>query len=132
MKVVRSLLLGTTAGFVVVAGAQAADMETKVKSADYVKVCNLYGEGFYQIPGEGDICIRVGATARLDGGLNTDGNGGPFIGSGADSRNNRIDTRDFLFQGRGTVWFDARQMTQYGVLKAYFSGGFDASTGASA
>ena len=86
---------------------------------------------FTRSPGEGDICIRIGATARLDGGVNADGNGGPFIGSGADSRNNRIDTRDFLFQGRGTLWFDARQMTQYGVLKAYFSGGFDASTGSS-
>jgi hypothetical protein len=134
MKMLRNLLLGTAAGFVAVAAAQAADLESDKapKSADYVKVCSLYGEGFYQIPGEGDICIRIGATARLDGGFNADGNGGPFIGSGADSRNNRIDTRNFLFQGRGTVWFDARQMTQFGVLKAYFSGGFDASTGASA
>jgi hypothetical protein len=135
MKLVRSLLLGTAAGLIAVAAARAADMENDEvkapKSADYVKVCSLYGEGFYQIPGEGDICIRIGATARLDGGFNADGNGGPFIGSGADSRNNRIDTRDFLFQGRGTVWFDARQMTQFGVLKAYFSGGFDGSTGAS-
>jgi hypothetical protein len=134
MKMLRNLLLGTAAGFVAVAAAQAADLESDKapKSADYVKVCSLYGEGFYQIPGEGDICIRIGATARLDGGFNADGNGGPFIGSGADARNNRIDTRNFLFQGRGTVWFDARQMTQFGVLKAYFSGGFDASTGASA
>src|ERR1700688_2955636 len=131
MRMVKSLLLGTAAGFVAVAAAQAADLEIDKapKSADYVKVCNLYGEGFYQIPGQGDICIRIGATARLDGGFNADGNGGPFIGSGADSRNNRIDTRDFLFQGRGTVWFDARQMTQFGVFKAYFSGGFEASTG---
>jgi porin-like protein len=137
MKMVRCLLLGTAAGFFAVTAAQAADMENEnevkaPKAADYVKVCNLYGEGFYQIPGQGDVCIRIGATARLDGGFNADGNGGPFIGSGADSRNNRIDTRDFLFHGRGTAWFDARQMTQYGVLKAYFSGGFDASTGASA
>ena len=133
MKMVRSLLLGSAAGFVAIAAAQAADLESDKapKSADYVKVCSLYGEGFYQIPGEGDICIRIGATARLDGAVNADGNGGPFIGSGADSRNNRIDTRGFLFQGRGIVWFDARQMTQYGVLKAYFSGGFDASTGTS-
>jgi hypothetical protein len=134
MKMMKSLLLGTAAGLVAVAAAQAADLENDkapTKAADYVKVCSLYGEGFYQIPGEGDICIRIGATARLDGGFNADGNGGPFIGSGADSRNNRIDTRDFLFQGRGTIWFDARQMTQYGVLKAYFSGGFDASTGTS-
>jgi len=133
MNVVKSLLLGTATGFVAVAAAQAADLESDKapKSADSVKVCSLYGEGFYQIPGEGDICIRIGATARLDGAFNADGNGGPFIGSGADSRNNRIDTRNFLFHGRGTVWFDARQMTQFGVLKAYFSGGFDASTGAS-
>ena len=132
MKMLKSLLLGTVAGLVAVAAAPAADLESDkapTKTAEYVKVCSLYGEGFYQIPGEGDICIRIGATARLDGGFNADGNGGAFIGSGADSRNNRIDTRDFLFQGRGTVWFDAREMTQYGVLKAYFSGGFDASTG---
>ena len=131
MKIVKGLLLGTAAGLVAVTSARAADLEADKapKSADYVKVCSLYGEGFYQIPGEGDICIRIGATARLDGAVNADGNGGPFIGSGADSRNNRIDTRNFLFQGRGTVWFDARQMTQYGVLKAYFSGGFDGSTG---
>src|ERR1700722_15655785 len=79
MKLVKSLLLGTAAGFVAAAAAQAADLEAdKVpKAADYVKVCSLYGEGFYQIPGEGDICIRIGATARLDGALNADGNGGP-------------------------------------------------------
>ena len=66
MKLVRSLLLGTAAGFVAIAAAQAADLESDKapKSADYVKVCNLYGEGFYQIPGQGDICIRIGATAR--------------------------------------------------------------------
>ncbi len=96
-----------------------------------VKVCSLYGEGFYEIPGVEDVCIRIGGTARLDGGFDADGNGGPFIGSGADSGSRPGDSRDFLFQGRGTVWFDARRMTQYGVLKAYVSGGFDASTGES-
>jgi hypothetical protein len=135
MNLLKGLLLASAAGLIAVAAAQAADLDNDkapTKAAEYVKVCSLYGEGFYQIPGEGDICIRVGATARLDGGINADGYGGPFIGgSAADSRNNRIDTRDFLFQGRGTVWLDARQMTQYGVLKAYFSGGFDASTGTS-
>lgn len=136
MKIVRSLLLGTAASVVVLSGARAADLEDETekvptKAAETVKVCSLYGEGFYQVPGEGDICVRFGATARLDGGFNADGNGGPFIGSGADSRNNRVDTRDFLFQGRGVLWLDAREMTQYGVLKAYFSGGFDATTGGS-
>jgi Porin subfamily len=130
MKVV-SLLLGTAASLVATA-TYAADLETdKVPTkAPEVKVCSLYGEGFYQIPGQGDICIRIGATARLDGGFRADGDGGPFIGSGADARNH-IPTRDFLGQGRGTVWADAREMTQYGVLKVYVSGGIDGSTGVS-
>src|ERR1700688_2836186 len=115
MKLVKSLLLGSAAGFVAIAAAQAADLESDKapKSADYVKVCSLYGEGFYQIPGEGDICIRIGATARLDGAVNANGDGGPFIGSGVDSRNNRIDTRNFFFPGPGIVWFDAPANTQY-------------------
>ena len=49
MKMVKSLLLGTAAGFVAVAVAQAADLENDKappKPAE-VKVCNLYGEGFY-------------------------------------------------------------------------------------
>jgi hypothetical protein len=132
MKIARSLLFGAAASLVVTA-ARTADLqpENAPRAGDTVKVCSLYGEGFYQIPGGGDICVRIGATARLDGGFHADGNGGPFIGAGADARNKRIDTRDFVFQGRGTAWLDAREMTQYGVLKAYFSGGFDASTGAS-
>jgi hypothetical protein len=131
MNLVKNILLGTATGFVLVGSAQAADLEVKAKAAEYVKVCSLYGEGFYQIPGEGDICIKIGATVRLDGAFGADGNGGPFIGSGADSRNNSIDTRDFLFHGRGTLWLDARQMTQFGVMKAYFSGGYEGSTGSS-
>ena len=127
MRIARGLLLGAAAGFVATA-TQAADLEPEKAPREAVKVCSLYGEGFYQIPGQGDICVRVGATARLDAAFRADGNGGPAIGAGAEARNNGIDTRDFLFQGRGIVWADAREMTQYGVLKAYFSGGFTAST----
>ena len=52
MKIVKSLLLGSAAGFVAIAAAQAADLESDKapKAADTVKVCSLYGEGFYQIP----------------------------------------------------------------------------------
>jgi len=45
MKMVRSLLLGSAAGFVAVAGAQAADMPVKAKPVEYVKICSLYGPG---------------------------------------------------------------------------------------
>ena len=49
--IARNLLLGTAAGLIAVAGAQAADMPVKAKPVEYVKVCSLYGTGFYYIPG---------------------------------------------------------------------------------
>ena len=64
MKVVKSLLLGTAAGLLAVAGAQAADMPVKAKPVEYVKVCSLYGAGFYYIPGT-DTCLKVGGYIRV-------------------------------------------------------------------
>ena len=55
MKMVKSLLLGSAAGMVAVAGAQAADLPVKAKPVQYVKICTLYGDGFYYIPGS-DTC----------------------------------------------------------------------------
>ena len=57
MKMVKSLLLGSAAGLIAVAGAQAADLPVKAKPVQYVKICTLYGDGFYYIPGS-DTCIR--------------------------------------------------------------------------
>ena len=59
MKMVKSLLLASAAGLVATAGAQAADLPVKAKAVEYVKICSLYGIGFYYIPGT-DTCIRIG------------------------------------------------------------------------
>ena len=59
MKMVKSLLLGSAAGIVAVAGTQAADLPVKAKPVEYVKICSLYGDGFYYIPGT-DTCIKMG------------------------------------------------------------------------
>ncbi|MGA2566472.1 MAG: porin, partial [Pseudolabrys sp.] len=64
MKMVKSLLLGTAAGFVAIAGAQAADLPVKAKPVQYVKICSLYGAGFYYIPGT-DTCLKVGGWTRV-------------------------------------------------------------------
>jgi len=122
MKIVKSLLLGTAAGFIAAAAAPAADLENDVKaprSAESVKVCSLYGEGFYQIPGEGDICIRIGATARLDGGINADGNGVRSSAPRGFAQQSRRQQRLLVPRSRHAV-VGARQMTQYGVLKGLF------------
>jgi Porin subfamily len=120
MKTVRSLLLGSVAALIAVAGAQAADMPVKAPPVKYVTLCNLYGEGFYQIPGQ-DTCISIGATIRLDGGVGADGNGGPFI-SGAYGRDGRS---DILGHARGTAWIDAREKTGWGELRGYASAAAD-------
>ncbi len=65
MKMVKSLLLGSAAGLVAVAGAQAADLPVKAKPVLYVKICSLYGVGFYYIPGT-DTCLKVGGWVRAE------------------------------------------------------------------
>src|SRR5438046_6604543 len=94
MKMVKSLLLGGAAGLVAVAGAQAADLPMKAKPVEYVKICSLYGEGFYYIPGT-DICLKVGGYVRADYGWNAAGSGQPHYtgANGAQDRTDRKSTR---------------------------------------
>ena len=65
MKVVRNLLLGSAAGLVAVTAAQAADLPVKARPVQYVKVCSLYGAGFYYMPGT-DMCIKIGGWVRAE------------------------------------------------------------------
>ena len=74
MKMVKSLLLGTAAGLVAVAGAQAADMPVKAAPVQYVKICSLYGDGFYYIPGT-DTCLKLGGYLRVQAEYNAGAGG---------------------------------------------------------
>ena len=73
MKMVKSLLLGSAAGLVAVAGAQAADLPVKAKPVQYVKICSLYGVGFYYIPGT-DMCLKIGGWVRAEYAYGDNGN----------------------------------------------------------
>jgi Porin subfamily len=64
MRKIKSLPLGIAAAVAAVAGAQAADMPVKAKPVQYVKICNLYGDGFYYIPGT-DTCLKLGGYMRV-------------------------------------------------------------------
>ena len=72
MKMVKSLLLGSAAGVVAMAGAQAADLPVKAKPVQYVKICSLYGAGFWYIPGT-DTCIKLGGWVRTEYVMNAGG-----------------------------------------------------------
>src|SRR5262245_22244214 len=65
MKTVRNLVLSSGAGLMTLGGAQAADLPVKAKAVEYVKVCSLYGAGFFYIPGT-DTCIKLGGYFRAD------------------------------------------------------------------
>ncbi len=117
MKMVKSLLLGSAAGLVAVAGAQAADLPVKAKPVQYVKICSLYGVGFYYVPGT-DMCIKVGGWARYEVGWNYNGSfTNEFY---ANNLNNRSSV-DNNWRVKGTATFDARSPTAYGTVRSYIA-----------
>jgi Porin subfamily len=120
MKMVKSLLLGSAAGLVAVSAGQAADLPVKAKPVEYVKVCTLYGDGFYYIPGT-QTCIKIGGFLRTEWDANAGGSFTPFFSSnGLQTRgNDTLTTR-----ARGVVTFDVREQSSFGTLRAYIAGGW--------
>ncbi|TKB04475.1 MAG: porin, partial [Mesorhizobium sp.] len=57
MKMKR-LLLGSSAALLAVSGARAADAVTvaEPEPAEYVKICDVYGAGYFYIPGT-ETCL---------------------------------------------------------------------------
>src|SRR5882757_8085529 len=123
MKMVKSLLLVSAAGLVAVSGAQAADLPVKAKPVEYVKVCSLYGAGFYYIPGT-DICLKVGAYFRAEYAVGTFGASLTNLDiTGADGQRTRVTGPDYQQRARAFIFLDSRQQTAYGTLRAYFNVG---------
>src|ERR1700722_5242821 len=128
MKTYKALILGSAAGLLAVGGAQAADLPMKAKAVEYVKICSLYGAGFYYIPGT-DTCIRIGGALRLDVAFNAGTFDSAYTISGAGS------TGASNSQAFGKNWFaerarlnfteDTRTATEYGVLRTYANLQFD-------
>jgi len=131
MNMVKSLLLGSAASIIAMAGAQAADLPVKAKPVEYVKICSAYGAGFYYIPGT-DICLRVGGYVISTFDVNDYGAGAGNSASGSiggDHIRNRGD--DWTsFRVRFDTIFDARTNTEYGTLRSYASVGWQWTTSA--
>lgn len=62
---IKSLLLGSAAALVAVSGAQAADavVVAEPEPVEYVRVCDVYGTGYFYIPGT-ETCLRIGGYVR--------------------------------------------------------------------
>src|ERR1700704_3044049 len=127
MRALKGILLGSAAGLVAVAGAQAADLPVKAKPVEYVKVCSLYGAGFWYVPGT-DTCLKVGAYVRVQTEFDANGGGIPNGFGSATGRFTRTDTNELAFRTRAALSIDLRTQTEYGTLRSYLEVGAQATT----
>ena len=123
MKMVKSLLLGSAAGLVAVTAGQAADLPVKAQPVQYVKVCSLYGAGFYYMPGT-DMCLKIGGWVRAEVTDHSNGSltNGPFNNNLNDRATNNLTVR-----ARGYITADAREQTSYGVARGYIAVGLSSN-----
>jgi hypothetical protein len=126
MKLTRNILFETVAGLIAVGGAQAADLPVKAKAVEYVRVCSLYGAGFYYIPGS-DTCIKLGGYLRVDAALNTNTSFNNRT-NGTAGANNRL-SNYYTARSREELNIDTRTATEYGVVRTYFDATFTWTTG---
>ncbi|HXQ07009.1 MAG TPA: porin, partial [Bradyrhizobium sp.] len=126
MKMIKSLVLGSAAGLIAMTGAQAADLPVKAKAVEYVKVCSLYGAGFFFIPGT-DTCIKLGGYLRIDTTFNGSGTQDNPAWNGDPGQMNRY--RDY-FSTRSRMAFtvDTRTATEYGVVRTFAQADFQFDT----
>jgi porin-like protein len=124
MNSVKCLLMGSAAGLMAVSAAQAADLPVKAAPVEYVKVCNIYGAGFWYVPGT-DTCMKIGTWIRYEIYTNG-GDGGVATGTGSQTTAGRFSRTDFSAaesQYRALVTVDARTQTEYGTLRSYMDVG---------
>ncbi|MEH2626045.1 hypothetical protein V1292_004100 [Bradyrhizobium sp. AZCC 1719] len=125
MNMIKSLVLGSAAGLIAMSGAQAADLPVKAKAVEYVRICSLYGAGFFYIPGT-DTCIKLGGYLRVDTTFNGGIQGGPYW-SGDNGQGNRY-RNYFNSRARMALTVDTRTATEYGVVRTFGQGDFQFDT----
>ncbi|WP_295852512.1 porin [Tardiphaga sp.] len=129
MTMIKSLVLGSTAGLIALSGAQAADLPVKAKAVEYVRICSLYGAGFNYIPGT-DTCIKIGGAIRLDTTFNGAIYDAPYWQGGAGGANS-YNKNNFATRERVNATLDTRTATEYGVVRTYSNLQFDFTQGVS-
>src|SRR3979490_2674925 len=125
MLSIRPLILGTAAGLLAIGGPHAADLPVKAKAVEYVRICSLYGAGFFYIPGT-DTCIKLGGYLRVDTTFNGNIYDGPAWAADLGQGNRYRDY--FAARSRMALTIDTRTATEYGVVRTFGQGDFQFST----
>jgi hypothetical protein len=121
----KKFILGSAAGLLAIGAAQAADLPVKAKAVEYVRVCTLYGAGFFFIPGT-DTCIKLGGYLRVDTTFNGGIHGQPAWNGDLGQQNRYRDY--FASRSRMALTVDTRTATEYGVVRTFGQGDFQFST----
>ncbi|CAN5471506.1 porin [soil metagenome] len=128
MSKIKSLILGSAAALAAFSGAQAADLPVKAKAVQYVKVCSLYGAGFYYIPGT-DTCIKLGGYVQLDASINAGAHEKPAWDNGNNLGQQNRSSDYFVTRARTQLNIDTRTATEYGVVRSFWSSNFQHTSG---
>ena len=118
MNFKQSLLLGSATAVLAMASAQAADLPGKAAPAEYVRVCDTYGAGFFFIPGT-DTCLRIGGFVRADYTMNTSPGNRVNPTTGVNYLGTSYYDQAYATSVRLTLNVDARSNTEYGLLRAF-------------
>jgi len=95
--------------------------------AEYVRICDVYGAGYYYIPGT-ETCLKVGGYLRYDIGVGALGHQ-DVVDKKKFDRDGTIDLNDTYYKlMRAQINLDARSETEYGTLRAYIAVNFNHST----
>ncbi|MFD9898025.1 porin [Mesorhizobium sp. NPDC059025] len=127
---IKSLLLGSAAALLAVSGARAADavVVAEPEPAEYVKICDVYGAGYFYIPGT-ETCLRIGGYVRYDIGVgDREGTTDVIdVRGDVDGTGKRNDT--YFKRGRFTLKTWTGQETELGTLKTYTETRFNYDSG---
>ncbi|MDJ1463038.1 porin [Nitratireductor sp. GZWM139] len=101
----KSLLIGSAALAAAATSAHAADpiIVPEPEPMEYVRVCDVYGAGFFYIPGT-ETCLKISGMVRYQIGF---------------SDGDVSDQEGWDKYGRAEINLDARSETEYGTLGAW-------------
>jgi len=112
----KSALIAAAAVVGVAGAAQAADLAKKAPAAaNYVKVCDAYGAGFFYIPGS-ETCLKIGGYVRAD--VYAFSTSREWAGIGTSGATGR-DKHAINTLAKAQLQFDARTATEMGLLRSY-------------
>ncbi len=127
----KSLLIGSAALMAAATGAKAADaiVVPEPEPMEYVRVCDVYGAGFFYIPGT-ETCLKIGGYVRyqIDWSENDD-NTGALLGGAISEDSFSEDSGGWRKLARANVTIDARSETEYGTLGSFIELRADAYSG---